>query len=458
MKTELENDLTRLFKKEQVLTSKEERICYSYDATNKNFLPDAVMLPHSTEDVVKLMRYAHQHKIAVVPRGAGSGYTGGSLPIQGGIVVSFEQMTKILHLDKEKKYALVEPGLITQQFADHVAQFGLLYPPDPSSVKFSTLGGNVAECAGGLKGRKYGVTRNYVLGVEAVLSSGEVIQTGILDEKDESPYDLQSLLIGSEGTLALITKIALRLVDKPQYENTVLATFDQMEDAAEVVAATTASGVIPSVLEFIDGDTLECVLEYVRLDDIEKSEAVLLIEVDGKNKEEVDQEFEEVLKICKEKKSKGLQVAQTKEDKDNLWKVRRSISASLLKIAPTKVNEDICVPASQLPTMVKRIKEISEKHRVNINTFGHAGDGNLHVTFMCDSRNKEQMERVEKAVDELFKHTLKLGGTLSGEHGIGVTKSKYLEWEVGKEGIGMMKKIKSAFDPDNIINPGKIFS
>lgn len=458
MKKGLENDLRKLLRKDQILISPEERICYSYDATAKIFPPDAVVLVRSTEDVVKVMKYAHQHKIIVIPRGAGSGYTGGSLPLKGGIVVSFEQMTRVLHLDKKKKYAIVEPGIVNQQFADYVSKFGLIYPPDPASLKFSTLGGNLAECAGGLKGRKYGVTRDYVLGVEAVLSDGEIIRTGILDEPSGNSYDLQSLLIGSEGTLALITKIALRLMDKPEYEKTVLATFDQMEDAARVVAAITASGVVPSVLEFIDGDTLECVLEYVKLENIEKSEAVLLIEVDGNEQGEVDKEFEEVLKICKEKKSKILQVAQTTEDKENLWKVRRSISASLLKIAPTKVNEDICVPASQLPAMVKKIKEISSKYEVSINNFGHAGDGNLHVTFMCDSRNSEQMERVEKAVDELFEQTLKLGGTLSGEHGIGVTKAKYLEWEVGKEGIGMMKKIKSAFDPDNIINPGKIFS
>ena len=458
MKKGLENDLRKLLKKDQILISPEERICYSYDATAKIFPPDAVVLARCTEDVVKVMKYAHQHKIIVIPRGAGSGYTGGSLPLKGGIVVSFEQMTRVLHLDKKKKYAIVEPGIVNQQFADYVSKFGLIYPPDPASLKFSTLGGNLAECAGGLKGRKYGVTRDYVLGVEALLSDGEIIRTGILDEPSGNSYDLQSLLIGSEGTLALITKIALRLMDKPEYEKTVLATFDQMEDAARVVAAITASGVVPSVLEFIDGDTLECVLEYVKLENIEKSEAVLLIEVDGNEQGEVDKEFEEVLKICKEKKSKILQVAQTTEDKENLWKVRRSISASLLKIAPTKVNEDICVPASQLPAMVKKIKEISSKYEVSINNFGHAGDGNLHVTFMCDSRNSEQMERVEKAVDELFEQTLKLGGTLSGEHGIGVTKAKYLEWEVGKEGIGMMKKIKSAFDPDNIINPGKIFS
>ncbi|MGB2804278.1 MAG: FAD-linked oxidase C-terminal domain-containing protein [Candidatus Zixiibacteriota bacterium] len=458
MNSSQEKELRKLFEKDQVLVSPEEKLTYSYDATNKKFLPDAVVFPRSTEDAVKLMKFAHRDKIIVVPRGAGSGYTGGSLPIQGGIAVSFEQMIKVLHVDKEKKFAIAESGVITQEFADYVGKFGLFYPPDPSSVKFSTLGGNLAECAGGLKGRKYGVTKNYVLGIEAVLSNGEIIKTGIMDGNGESSYDLQALLIGSEGTLAMVTKIALKLLDKPKYEKTVLATFDKMGDAAEVVAAITAAGVIPSVLEFIDGDTLECVLDYIKLKGIEKSEAVLLIEVDGNDQAEVDQEFEEVLKICRGKNSKSLQVAQTTEEKENLWKVRRSISASLLKIAPTKVNEDICVPASQLPAIVKRIKEISEKHQVSINTFGHAGDGNLHVTFMCDSRNTEQMERVEKAVDELFEQTLKLGGTLSGEHGIGVTKSKYLEWEVGKEGIRMMKKVKSAFDPDNIVNPGKIFA
>lgn len=474
MKSNLENDLKKLFSKEQILTSLEERICYSYDATNKSFLPDAIVIPHSTEDVVKLMSYAHQNKIPVIPRGAGSGYTGGSLPVKGGIVVTFEQMTKVLHLDKEKKsegcfaYAIVESGLVTQEFADYVDKFGLFYPPDPASVKFSTLGGNVAECSGGLKGRKYGVTKNYVMGLETVLPDGQILRTGILSAEggstsggngqNDNSYDLEGLLVGSEGTLGLVTKIALRLREKVKYEQTVLATFNKMEDAAEVVAEITASGIIPSVLEFIDGDTLACVLEYVKVDNIEKSEAVLLIEVDGNDKDEVKQEFEKVLKICKEKKAKNLQYAETKEEKEKLWKIRRSISASLLRIAPTKVNEDISVPASKLPAMVKYIQDLSQKHKVKINTFGHAGDGNLHVNFMCDSRNKEQMERVEKAVDELFDLTLKLGGTLSGEHGIGITKAKYLEQEVGKSGVELMRKIKSAFDPDQIINPGKIFS
>ncbi|MCK4385572.1 MAG: FAD-binding protein, partial [candidate division Zixibacteria bacterium] len=338
MKSHLENDLKKLFSKDQLFTSLEERLCYSYDATNKSFLPDAIVIPHSTEDVVKLTKYAHQHKIIVIPRGAGTGYTGGSLPIKGGIVVTFEQMTKVLLLDEEKKYAVVEPGLVTQEFADYVAKFGLLYPPDPASLKTSTLGGNVVECSGGLKGRKYGVTKNYVIGLEIVLSDGQIIRTGVLNEstvnngQNENSYDLEALLIGSEGTLGLVTKIAFRLLDKVKYEETVLATFDKMDDAAEVVAAITVSGIIPSVLEFIDGDTLTCVLEYINLDNIEKSEAVLLIEVDGNDKDEVHQEFEKILKICKEKRAKNLQYAETKEEKDKLWTIRRSISASLLRI------------------------------------------------------------------------------------------------------------------------------
>jgi glycolate oxidase len=455
MEQRLIEELKSLIGKTFVLSAPEEKLCYSYDATNKSFLPDAIVLPANTEQVSKTMQFANKYKIPVVPRGAGSGYTGGSLPIEGGIVISLEQMDKILKVDKEKKYAVIEPGVVTQIFFDEMGKLGLFYPPDPSSLKFSTLGGNVAECAGGLRGRKYGVTKNYVLGLEAVLANGDIIKTGILNGENEE-YDLEGLIIGSEGTLAIITKIALKLLDIPQYEETILATFNTMEEAAQVVAHITASGVIPSILEFFDGDTLTCVLEYIKLD-VPKAEAVLLIETNGE-KEKAHKEFEKIIEICKKNNAKSLKSAETKEDKDKLWKVRRSISASLLRIAPTKVNEDIAVPASQLPKMVKGIKELARKFNVKINTFGHAGDGNLHVTFMCDSRNKEQMERVEKAVDELFDLTLKLGGTLSGEHGIGITKAKFLEDEVGKEGIELMRKVKKAFDPEGIINPGKIFS
>ncbi|MDP3024291.1 MAG: FAD-linked oxidase C-terminal domain-containing protein [candidate division Zixibacteria bacterium] len=456
MKENLINDLKKIFGEKNVFSTYEERLCYSYDATNTSFMPDAVVIPQNTEQVVQVMKYASAHKIPIVSRGAGSGYTGGSLPVKGGIVVSFEQMNKILSVNKEKMYAVIEPGVVTQNFFDEMEKLGLFYPPDPSSLKTSTLGGNVAECAGGLRGRKYGVTKNYVLGLEFVLYDGEIVPTGVLSPEEDLGYDLSGIIIGSEGTLAVITKIALKLLKKPAYEETILAGFNQMEDAARVVADITASGITPSILEFIDGDTLACVLEFIQTDRVEKAEAVLLIETDGE-KEQAHKEAEEIIKICQKNNAKSLKFADTQEEKDNLWKIRRSVSASLLRIAPTKVNEDVCVPPSQLPELVRGIKKLSKDYNVQINTFGHAGDGNLHVNFMTDSRDKEKMHRVEQAVEKLFDLTLKLGGTLSGEHGIGTTKAKFMEKEVGKSGIEFMKKVKRAFDPDGIINPGKIF-
>lgn len=456
MKETLAEDLKKIFGAKNVFSTYEERLTYSYDATNTSFMPDAVVIPQNTEQVVQVMKYASANKIPIVSRGAGSGYTGGSLPVKGGIVVSFEQMNKILSVDKEKMYAVVEPGVVTQNFFDEMEKLGLFYPPDPSSLKTSTLGGNVAECAGGLRGRKYGVTKNYVLGLEFVLYDGEIVRTGVLSPEGDSGYDLSGIVIGSEGTLTVITKIALKLLKKPPYEETILAGFNNMEDAAKVVADITASGITPSILEFIDGDTLACVLEFIQTDRVEKAAAVLLIETDGE-KEQAHKEAEEIIKICKKNNAKSLKFADTKEEKDNLWKIRRSISASLLRLAPTKVNEDVAVPPSQLPELVRGIKKLSTDYNVQINTFGHAGDGNLHVNFMTDSRDKAKMHRVEQGVEKLFDLTLKLGGTLSGEHGIGTTKAKFMEKEVGKSGIEFMKKVKQAFDPDGIINPGKIF-
>lgn len=450
-------DLAKLIGKEHILSFYEERICYAYDATNCFFLPDIVVLPIRTEQVSKVAMYAFENDIPIVPRGAGSGYTGGSLPVKGGIVISMERMNKILEINHQKRYAILEPGVVTLDFAQEVAKLGLLYPPDPSSDKMSTLGGNVGENAGGLKGRKYGVTKNYVLGLETVLYNGEILRTGIFNP-DERGYDLVSLLIGSEGTLGVITKIALRLLPQVPYEETILASFEKMEDAAQVVADVTSAGIIPSVLEFIDKDTLDCVLDYIQVDFVQKGGPILLIEVDGQNKNEVHPEMEKIEQICRKNNAKRINFAQNKEEKEKLWKIRKSASASLLRKAPTKVNEDICVPPSQLPNMVRGIKELAKKYNININTFGHAGDGNLHVNIMTDRRKKEEMERVEKAVDELFDLTLKLDGTLSGEHGIGTTKLKFLEREVGKSGIRLMRNIKKAFDPKGLINPGKIFN
>jgi glycolate oxidase len=457
MKDNLLSDLKEIVGKKRIFFSVEDRLCYSYDATNISYLPDAVVLPITTQEVVDVVKYTYQNKIPLVARGLGSGYTGGSLPTKGGIVMSLEQMDKILEINQKEKYVVVEAGLVTSDLKTEVAKYGLLYAPDPSSDKMSTLAGNVAENAGGLKGRKYGVTRNYVLGLEFVLYNGEIIRTGIFDPVDKG-YDLESLLIGSEGTLGIITRLALRLLPQPSYEETILGSFPEMEDAAQVVSDITAAGIIPSTIEFIDTDTLDCVLEYMETDLVPKGGTVLLIEIDGKNKEEVHPEMEKVEKICQKNRVRNLKFAETDTDREKLWKVRKSCSAALLRIAPTKVNEDVVVPPSKLPALVSEIKRLSQKYNIPIDTFGHAGDGNLHVNIMSDRKDPEKMERTEKAVEELFDATLKLGGTLSGEHGIGITKSKFLENAVGKTGIEMMRKIKKAFDPESLLNPGKIFS
>jgi len=458
MKENLLSDLSQIVGKDRVFSEVEDRLCYSYDATNISYMPDVVVLPVTTEEVVEVVKYADRHKIPVVTRGLGSGYTGGSLPTKGGIVMSMEQMDKILEINQREKYVTAEAGAVTLDVKNEVAKYGLLYAPDPSSDKMSTLGGNVAENAGGLKGRKYGVTRNYVLGLEFVLSDGEIVRTGFLDPEGDAGYDLDSIMIGSEGTLGVITKIALRLLPQAPYEETILASFAEMEDAAQVVSDITAAGIIPSTMEFIDTDTLDCVLEYMQTDMVSKGGTVLLIELDGESKEEVHPEMERVEKICQRHNVATLKFADTKADKEKLWKVRKACSAALLRVAPTKVNEDVCVAPSQLPALVSEIKKLSQKHNIPIDTFGHAGDGNLHVNIMADRKDPEKMERAEKAVEELFEITLRLGGTLSGEHGIGITKAKFLEKEVGKTGIEVMRKVKKAFDPDGIINPGKIFS
>lgn len=454
---EIAEHLKKLIGKEYVLSAYEERICYAYDATNCFFLPDVVVLPIRTEQVCEVMKYALKNEVPIIPRGAGSGYTGGSLPIKGGIVISFERMNKILKINVKEKYAIVEPGVVNLYFAQEIAKLGLLYPPDPSSDKMSTLGGNVAENAGGLRGRKYGVTRNYVLGLEAVLGNGDMLKTGIFSS-EEKGYDLTSLLIGSEGTLAIITKIALKLLPQVNYEETILASFEQMEDSAQVVSDITSSGITPSVLEFIDQDTLDCVLDYIQTELVLKGGPILLIETNGQEKEQVHLEMEKIESICRKNNAKSISFAQTKEEKEELWKIRKSASASLLRASPTKINEDVCVPPSQLPNLVKGIKQLGEKYNIKMSTFGHAGDGNLHVNVMTDRKNQAEMQRAEKAVDQLFDLTLKLNGTISGEHGIGITKLNFLGREIGESGIELLKKIKRVFDPEGIINPGKIFN
>lgn len=426
----------------------------SHDATDIIHPPLAAVAVTSSEQIPLVLKAAQKHRVPVIPRGAGTGYTGGAAAEFGGIVLALIGLNRILEIDTASKTALVEPGVITQVLADQASSVGLFYPPDPASVKESSIGGNVAECAGGLRCKKYGLTKDYVLGLEGYDVDGELIQTGILAKNQT--YDLGSILIGSEGTLAVITKIALQLIDPPQYRRTFFATFSRQSDAAEVVAGIMASGVIPSVLEFMDGDAIACTLDYLKWTDVIPAAAALVIELDGEQVA-VDKETASILPIING--HQPIQFEQTEDDarRDYLWTLRRSISRAITAAAKLRVSEDVCVPPSRLPALVDSLPGLGRKYILRVNSFGHAGDGNLHVNFLATEDTLDVKARIHAAVLELFKITIAMDGTISGEHGIGTTKKPYLPIEVSTPTMELFRKLKGAFDPPNLINPGKIF-
>jgi len=439
----------------EVFTQREDLICFSYDALNQKFLPDAVAFARTSGQVSELLRLANRHLFPVIPRGSGSGFTGGSVPVSGGLVLSLTQMNNIIAIDTDNLFAEVEPGVITAAFQNEVEKQGLFYPPDPASLKFSTLGGNVAECAGGPRCVKYGVTKDYVLGLEVVLPSGDIVQTGAKTMKSVAGYDLTSLLVGSEGTLGVITRIYLKLLPLPETRRTMQAIFLSMDEAAKTVSAIIRAKIIPSTLEFIDQAAIRCVEEYLKAGLPVHAEAILIIEVDG-DSEVVDKYAGKIEQICRQGGAEKVKIAQTAQEADELWKVRRSISASLLKLNPHKINEDITVPRSRVPDIIRTIREIAQRYNlINVN-FGHAGDGNIHTNFMINRDDQDELERAEQAVSDIFRATVAYGGTISGEHGIGIAKAPYLPLEVGEKGIELIKRIKQAFDPNNILNPNKI--
>jgi len=442
--------------KTNVLERYEERICYSYDGTVKRGIPDLVVFPGQVKEVAEIVKLANEFEFPVFPRGAGTGMSGGSIPAENGIVLSVSRFNKILEINREDLLAVVEAGVITEQIHTAVEKEGLFYPPDPGSMKTCTIGGNVAENAGGPKGFKYGVTGDYVLGLEVVTPQGEIMKTGGRTVKNVSGYELTSLLTGSEGTLGIITKITLRLLPMPQSKKTALVIYDKLEDASKTVSAIVFQGIIPATLELMDQTTIRCVENYLKLGLPMDAEAILLIEVDG-SPSQVEEEMKKVEDACAKHGCRDIQIASTKEDIDRLWKARRSVPAAVVQLNPTKIAEDATVPRSKIPEMIKRLKAIGEKYNLPLPIFGHAGDGNLHPNIMIDKNNHEELERAEKAVEELFQAALDLGGTLSGEHGIGLMKKPYLEREVGPVGIQYMKAIKNAVDPKGILNPGKIF-
>ena len=438
--------------------SKIERLVYSYDATpNFQSMPDAVISPRNSEEISEILKICNQYGVPIVPRGSGTNLCAGTCPTEGGIVLLFKHMNKILEIDEENLTVIVQPGVITLDMIHAIEEKGLFYPPDPSSMKISTIGGNINENSGGLRGLKYGVTRDYVIGLEAVLPNGDIIRTGGKLAKDVAGYDLTRLFVGSEGTLGVITEATLKLIPMPETRKTMLALYQDLSAAARSVSKIIANKIIPTTLEFLDQATLKVVEDYAQIGLPTDVQAVLLIEQDGPP-EVVERDIQKIAEVCKQENAVSIQIAATEEEAMALRTARRAALSAVARLAPTTILEDATVPRSEIANMVKAINEITEKYQLTICTFGHAGDGNLHPTCATDARNHEEMERVEKAFAEIFEKAIELGGTITGEHGVGAMKAPYLEWKLKKEGIAAMMGIKHAFDPNNIMNPGKVFA
>jgi len=436
-------------------TEPEDLVCYGFDASGLESSPSAVVWPQNVDDVVKIVDYARTHLIPIVPRGAGTGMTGGSIPSRGAIIMSMEKMNTILEIDKDNMNALVEPGVINGRLQRELARHKLFYPPDPASMNFCTIGGNVAENSGGPKALKYGVTRDYVLGLEAVLTNGQIINTGVKTSKGVVGYDLTRLLVGSEGTLAVITKIRLRVLPLPGDVITLLVLFEDLEQSGAAVKQILSTGIIPRTLEFIDGGAVKAVEKYRPVGLPLDVEAILLIELDGQPSA-IAGETEKISSICKNLNGEMI-MAEDEHAREKIWEARRAISPALYHLMPSKINEDIVVPRRMVTEMLTALRRLSDRTGINIVSFGHAGDGNIHVNLMVDRRDKEEFERAKKLVKEIFSMTIAMGGTISGEHGVGLTKSDYISMEIPPVELELMKKIKKLFDPDNILNPGKIF-
>jgi glycolate oxidase len=439
-----------------LLTTPEERWGYAYDATDRAAMPELVVFPGSAAEVAAIVRLAHEHRFPVTPRGAGTGRSGGSVPIAGGVVLVLTRLNRILEISRPDLVAVVEPGVILTRLKQAVEREGLYYPPDPASADFCTIGGNVAECAGGAVAVQYGVTRDYVLGLEVVLPTGEIITAGTRTMKGVVGYDLTRLFLGSEGTLGVITRITVRLVAKPAARQTLAAGFGTLAAAAEAVSLILRSGLAPTALEFMDQVTLACVKELLPFKLPEGTAALLLMAVDG-HPRDVEDRAARMAKFCREQGANPVLRAQTPEEAEGLWAARKVISPALLKVKPHKVSEDVAVPLGAIPALITGLQEISRRRGLIIPSYGHAGDGNIHVNVLYDRQVPGEREMVNPAVEDIFTIVRELNGTLSGEHGIGLTKAPYLGMELSEAVIALQRRIKQAFDPHNIMNPGKIF-
>lgn len=435
------------------LDTPEDLATYSYDAFLPEFMPAAVIVPGRTEEISKIMHLANREKINIIPRGAGTNICGSSVAREGGIIIAFHRMNRILEIDPDDMCAVVQPGVVNADLQKEVAGYRLMYPPDPASMFVSTIGGNVALNAGGPRGVKYGVTRDYLLGLEVVLPSGEVIHTGGKTLKSVSGYDLTRLMCGSEGTLGIITEITVRLVPLPIAKATLQATFSDLDDAAKTVSAIIGSGIVPTTLELMDKVVLDVIGDYGGAQFHEDAKALLLIEVDG---EEVlvEKQGEIIERFCKERGAVVVEKAGTFEEADKLWQARRTAFGAVASLRPNCIVEDATVPVKRLPEIIRKIVELTEKYQLKIGVLAHAGDGNLHPLIMADLRDKDEMARIDKALDELYETAIGMGGTLSGEHGIGIAKDRFMNMEFSERAIEIMRGIKRVFDPNNILNPG----
>ena len=433
------------------------KIAYCYDATRKRYAPDGVVFPRDESDVSEILKYCNEHKITIIPRGAGSGFTGGALASSGGIIMALEKhMNKILEIDLENMVAVVQPGVINKDLQKAVEKLGLFYPPDPASETYSTLGGNVSENSGGMRAAKYGITKDYVMALRAVLPNGDVIRAGKRTIKDVAGFNITGILIASEGALAVITEITLKLISKPKFSKTAMGVFPSVESAMNAVFKTMAAGVTPVAMEFLDNLSIKAVEERFHRGLPTSAGAILVSEMDGNDESVINADLERLKEHFIANGASEFRVAKDANESSDIWFARRNCSQAINCYGSLKINEDITVPRSKLPALLEKIAEISAKYNVTTPCFGHTGDGNVHTNVMVDKNDPEAVKRGHEAITEIFKATVELGGTLSGEHGIGISKAPFMSLAFSEAEMNLFRAIKKAFDPNNILNPNKM--
>lgn len=457
MDAKILNDFENIVGPQNIRRGPAQRVAYSFDGTFQQRMPEAVLLPKTTEEVSRILSLANKTETTITTRGAGTSLSGGAIPSVEGLVLDLAQMNAIHEIDTRNSVAVAQPGVITSDLHHAVEEKGLFYPPDPASLQQCTIGGNVACNSGGPRCLKYGVTKDFVLGMTVVLANGSILNLGGKLVKNVTGYQLMQLFVGSEGTLGVITEVTLRLIPYPRMRKTAIAMFKSLDHASEAVTAIIGAGILPVALELLDRATLDIVTQYRDLTFPQETNALLIIEQDGNDENAIQNDIKSMTAICREIGAIECNEAANEQERQAIWETRRVASGALGRAAPNKLGEDIAVPRSQIPEMIRRIHEIGEKHQFKIAVFGHAGDGNLHPNFLFDKKIPGELKRLEVAASEVFQVALELGGTLSGEHGIGTLKKEFLVDDLGKQTVDIMQDIKNVFDPKKILNPDKIF-